>query len=316
MDQRQLRATLEERLGQWDWSLGLAKREIIDRLDDDDPLRGAVEQSLTEATYFSAQDVLSTLSDEQFDALAALWRSQQNGYLGVAGAEPTSADAEPAEAATGATAQVRQAVGQAAHVVSERAQAAGQRASSVAGQARDSVASVASGTAAQGSAVLTAVPERVKQTASQARDQVISIRTRDVSSAPAAPSGGARDILSLATGSLNRQPAKAMMIAIASLTIGAATGLIGWIARNVLHDDALAVRTERLGPLLIGFWSAIFTLNLADAWRQAQQAISPVGEQAASANVPATWSGFGSTGGRQTASEAADPTDEFPTVGL
>lgn len=309
MDQRQLRATLEERLGRWDWSLGLAKREISDRLDDDDPLRGAVEQSLTEATYFSAQDVLSTLSDEQFDVLAVHWRSQQNGYVSVAGTEP-------AEVATGAAAQVRQAVGQAAHVVSERAQAAGQRASSVAGQARDSVASVASGTAAQGSAVLTAVPERVKQTASQARDQVISIRTRDTSSAPAAPSGGARDILSLATGSPNRQPAKAMMIAIASLTIGAATGLIGWIARNVLHDDALAVRTERLGPLLIGFWSAIFTLNLADAWRQAQQAISPVGERPASANAPSTWSGFAATGGRQTASEATDPTDEFPTVGL
>lgn len=314
MDQRNVRATLETQLGRWDWSLGLAKREILDRLASDDPLRGAVEQSLTEGTYFSAQDVLNTLPDDHLAGLAADWRGRDNGHQNLSERGSIDPQELPAEGESGAAAQMRHV----ARLVGEKAQAAGQTATRVVGQAIDSVGVVASGTAAQGGAALQAMPDRMKQTASQAGDQVVSIRTRDQGSAPeGAAAGGARDAVSIAVGGMSdayrRQPAKSVMIAMATLTIGAATGSIGWLARNVLKDDDLAVRADRLGPLLIGFWSAIFTLNLVDAWRHAQQAIAPTGER--SATAPSTWSGLGSSNAAASSSRATAPTDEFPTVG-
>lgn len=72
----------------------------------------------------------------------------------------------------------------------------------------------------------------------------------------------------------NRQPAKAVAFGVAGLTLSTASGLNTWLVRNLLGMKGTRIGPDRVRPGLLALWAATFALNLADAWRSAQQPAS------------------------------------------
>ena len=113
MDERDMRDLLRGYLEGTEWSRGRSKRDILDRLDDD-ALRVMVDQYVAEGVYFSADDVLSVIPEQAWQA------AQGDDWRGGAPAEETesfsrfleSPVAQPSNRASALTNRVKQTAAQ------------------------------------------------------------------------------------------------------------------------------------------------------------------------------------------------------------
>src|SRR5215218_5877975 len=64
----------------------------------------------------------------------------------------------------------------------------------------------------------------------------------------------------------NRQPVKAVGLAVAGLGLSTASGLNTWLIRKVPGAKHVTFGTEHIRPWLLAVWAAIYALNLWDAW--------------------------------------------------
>jgi hypothetical protein len=69
----------------------------------------------------------------------------------------------------------------------------------------------------------------------------------------------------------NRQPAKAAVFLVAGLTLSTMCGLNTWLVRNVFGRKEARIGPERINPALLVAWTATYSVNLVDAWRNADR---------------------------------------------
>ncbi len=350
MDGRDMREWMGTYLGGVDWSRGVTKADLLDRVGEDEALRNLIGQYVAEGTYFSTDDVLTVIPEQAWqDAQGGTWRGgetpdeplTQTNFpaspvaqaAGLNEGQGTSAPADGQAQGSGPADAVRQTVGQAAQQVSHAAAKVADQAQGVAEQVKD-VAGLArgmaeqarerAGTVAQGTPSVSALTDRVKQTASQARDQVLSVTTK-ADAAPSPQSAAAADpkrravavgLSAVAEGfgqAYNRQPAKALPFFVVGITLSTVSGLNTWIARHVFRARNATLGTDQVRPALVGLWAATFGLNLWDAWKNARGGGSQADHAAsAGSNPPATWADLDPA--RSAAPSPSTATDEYPTV--
>ena len=64
----------------------------------------------------------------------------------------------------------------------------------------------------------------------------------------------------------NRQPLKAVSLAVAGLGLSTASGLNTWLMRRVFRAKSVTIGTERIRPWLLAAWAVTYAFSLWDAW--------------------------------------------------
>ena len=309
MDERDMRALLEEHLRELDWVTGVGKADLIGRVAYDEALRNLVGQYVPEGTYAAPDEVLTLIPEQAWQAAQGdMWRG---GTIAAAGDVPSGF-------LEGQAGQDRPAGDGFAGKETE------------AGTNGDGLRARA-GALAQGAA---GAAERARHAAAQGRDQVLSISHKVGDTArpvaerlphpprlavPTAPRPAVAVALSAVMEGLgqayNRQGRKAVVFLATGLGLSTLSGLNTWLIQRVFR-----ARDARFGPArvrgpLLAFWGATFAANLWDAWRTASRAATELDQSGGSPRPPATWGDVAAGGQPAQAVPPSQATDEFPTVG-
>lgn len=330
MGEREAPPTGGGRLGGLDWSRGLTKAALMERLPPDDPVTRLVARHLDEGPYFSPRDVLGALPPAARAEAEALPPIDDRGRAGDAsGSAPAGdradASGRPADASPPAGGAWSESPADPPAPTGDDPGAPAAPPQRAVGRVSEGTAAVATAASrargwvatAQGAAGGAPLPDRFRQTAAQARDQVLSIRTRASDAPPLPPESrepAPRSAWATLSATLDRwdravsgRPGSAMSFGTLGLTLGLLVGL-GPLLRRRGRRGSAGADLARVRPWFLAAGGAAVAANLWGVWRAA----SATGET--TVDAPG-WSGLDPAGPSPSATSASAVTDEYPTVG-
>jgi hypothetical protein len=248
MDQRDMRAWLDDHLNQVDWGDGLSKAEVVLAVEDDEALRNLVGQYVAEGYYRTPAEVLNVIPEQAWqDAQGDAWHGgdtydiagTKSGFREsrVARDHPNSSTSGRDEASGLATGDHRERL----DIATEK------------------MVATIQGAVSQAPAIAKQTVGRARSLAADPQDAVTTMPPQVTALLLSALNEGLGQ-------AYNRQPAKAAVFFVTGLGLSTISGYNTWVARNVFGARKVRFGPEHVRPLLVSLWAATYLYNLWDAW--------------------------------------------------